>query len=306
MIYLDGSRFFFDIEAQFSKLVEREKASTEKPDTEMLCNSIAKFTGAKKEFIRVSDSVESILSDAFPEPRKILTLSCDYAADAAGKAFMDSDILIFGKNEELKFKASELAAKAEEEKCDLIIFSNPCFPTSLSVSDVEIKELLGSTSATVIVDESHIVDSDSSIFRLCNDYDNLIVVRKNRFAGGIVTAAGQGLPKLDAKGTDAQLKTSAVIFEHSSAIRTGDKKLQGSIDSLYIRMKKLAIKYDSIERLYRTKADFVYLSVSESKKRAVLLSERGIEVGSDEGHLCISAGSSEENEAVLAALCEIL
>jgi dsRNA-specific ribonuclease len=67
MIYLDGSRFFFDIEGCFSNLCE--KAMEENKDSEAdenakeLCKGFAKFFGTKPEFVRAGKDYKTVLQE---------------------------------------------------------------------------------------------------------------------------------------------------------------------------------------------------------------------------------------------------
>ena len=97
-----------------------------------------------------------------------------------------------------------------------------------------------------------------------------------------------------------------MIFNHSSALKTALRKLTDSRDSLYIRIKKLAIKYDSVERLFRTKADCVFFKVKDAERRNAELLEHGVSIRCADGYFCIFAGDKDENEAVLAALEQVL
>ncbi|MBR5310159.1 MAG: histidinol-phosphate transaminase, partial [Oscillospiraceae bacterium] len=91
-----------------------------------------------------------------------------------------------------------------------------------------------------------------------------------------------------------------------SAIKTAQRKLIDSRDSLYIRIKKLAIKYDALERLYRSRANCVFFKVKDAEERAKKLFEMGISVYCRDGYFCVFAGEKDENEVVLKALDEVL
>ena len=133
-----------------------------------------------------------------------------------------------------------------------------------------------------------------------------MVLKKMRFGGEPVFACGKNLPEFDCKIAAADEAAANVIFNHTSALKTALRKLCDSRDSLYIRIKKLAIKYGSVERLYRTKADCVFFKVKDAEKRYAVLIEHGITVRCRDGYFCVFAGNKDENEAVLTALESVL
>ena len=85
MIYLDGSRFFFDIEGCFSNLCE--KAREENKDSEAdenakeLCKGFAKFFGTKPEFVRAGKDYKTLLSGIFENGAKAVIPEFDVSAE---------------------------------------------------------------------------------------------------------------------------------------------------------------------------------------------------------------------------------
>ena len=206
----------------------------------------------------------------------------------------------------MKIKAENLAAAANENGAEAVFLSNPCCPTGLEISPEEIKKLCSLTKAKIVVDESFCVDESVSVLGLVPETENLIVLKRMRFGGEPVFACGKNLPEFDCEISASEQAVGKVIFDKNSALKTAQRKLLDSRDSLYIRIKKLAIKYDSLERLYRTKANCVFFKVKNAEERAEKLLEMGITIGCKDGYFCVFAGEKDENEAVLKALEEIL
>ena len=206
----------------------------------------------------------------------------------------------------MKIKAENLAAAANENGADMIYLSNPCCPTGLEIAPAEIKKFCSLTEAKVVVDESFCVDESISVLSTASETENLVVLKKIRFGGEPVFACGKNLPEFNCKISASEQAVGTVIFEKNSAIKTAQRKLVDSRDSLYIRIKKLAIKYDSLERLYRAKGNCVFFKVKDAEERAKKLLDMGISVYSKDGYFCVFAGEKDENEAVLKALEEVL
>ena len=309
MIYLDGSRFFFDIEGCFSNLCE--KAREENKDSEAddnakeLCKGFAKFFGTKPEFVRAGKDYKTVLSGIFGEEAKAIVPELDISAENFAFAFGAEPVRI-EKTQDMKIKAENLAEAANENGADMIYLSNPCCPTGLEIAPAEIKKLCSLTEAKVVVDESFCVDESFSVLSTVSETENLVVLKKIRFGGEPVFACGKNLPEFNCGISASEQAVGTVIFEKNSAIKTAQRKLVDSRDSLYIRIKKLAIKYDSLERLYRAKGNCVFFKVKDAEERAKKLLDMGISVYSKDGYFCVFAGEKDENEAVLKALEEVL
>ncbi len=309
MIYLDGSRFFFDIEGCFSNLCE--KAREENKDSEAdenakeLCKGFAKFFGTKPEFVRAGADYKTLLNGIFGAAAKAIVPELDISAENFAFAFGAEPVRI-EKTPDMKIKAENLAAAANENGADMIYLSNPCCPTGLEIAPAEIKKLCSLTEAKVVVDESFCVDESFSVLSTASETENLVVLKKIRFGGEPVFACGKNLPEFNCKISASEQAVGTVIFEKNSAIKTAQRKLVDSRDSLYIRIKKLAIKYDSLERLYRAKGNCVFFKVKDAEERAKKLLDMGISVYSKDGYFCVFAGEKDENEAVLKALEEVL
>lgn len=305
MMYLDGSRFFFDIESCFSDRVAAAKSESANvvADTAAteICKGFGAFFGIKPEFVRAAKDYSVLLNGILPKNALVTVPEFDVAGDILNSALPGLAILPSKKSPDMKIRAIQ-----QNPDANAIFLTNPCCPTGLELTKEEIKKLAMSTDSVLIVDESCMVTEDNSATALVEQLPNIVVLKKMRFGGEPVFACGQNLPKFDSMISAENQAVSSVIFSHTSALKTAQRKLCDSRDSLYIRIKKLAVKYDSVERLYRTKASCVFFKVKDAKRKCAMLSEHGIAVLCYNGHLCIFAGSKEENEAVLAALEEIL
>ncbi len=310
MIYLDGGRFFFDIEGCFSNLIAEARAqageSQGSEHPEELCKGFAKFFGTSPEKVRVGKDYKTVLKAILGEETAVLIPENDISAKHFAESFEHAAVISVKKAPDMKIKPEILAQSAESGGAAAIFITNPCCPTSLEMQTVEIEKLLSLTDVKVIVDESYSIDESCSAISLVPKCGNLTVLKKMRFGGEALFACGKSLPEFNSELTAANEAAAKIIFEHNSALKTAQRKLQDSIASLYIRIKKLAIKYDSLQRLYRSKANCVFFKCESAEQRANALFEKGIAVYQEGDYLCIFAGDKDENEAVLAALEEVL
>ncbi len=310
MIYLDGSRFFFDIEGCFSNLVTQARANAEQETADEtaaeICKGFAKFFGTKPEYVKAGADYATVLKGIFATAPAVLIPEQDISFEHFASAFGEESVLKIKKAPDMKIKAENIAAFAEETGAEAIFLTNPCCPTAMELSAEEIKKLANLTEKPVIVDESYCVDETTSAIKFVPECENLTVLKKMRFGGEPIFACGKSLSSFDCGITAANQAAAAVIFNHDSALKTAQRKLSDSISSLYIRIKKLAIKYNSLERLYRSKANCVFFKVSDCENRVNALYEKGICVYRSEDYICVFAGEKDENEAVISALEEVL
>ena len=115
MIYLDGSRFFFDIEGCFSNLCEKVREENKNSEADKnaleLCKGFAKFFGTKPEFVRAGKDYKTVLSGIFGEEAKAIVPEFDISAENFASAFKTEPVFV-KKSSDMKIKAENLAAAA--------------------------------------------------------------------------------------------------------------------------------------------------------------------------------------------------
>ena len=79
-----------------------------------------------------------------------------------------------------------------------------------------------------------------------------------------------------------------------------------SRDELQTALDELAVKYTKLEKVFDSVANFIFIKTASAKEIHAKLLERSIAVRFMGGYLRISAGTKEENKAVITALDEIL
>ena len=83
------------------------------------------------------------------------------------------------KENSMKTSAEEILQRAKEKNAKLLIFSNPCNPTSLGIGRDDIIKIIEGTDALVIVDEAYMEfeNESNSVLNEVENYDNLIVLK---------------------------------------------------------------------------------------------------------------------------------
>ncbi|HPR39715.1 MAG TPA: hypothetical protein PKY19_00035 [Oscillospiraceae bacterium] len=310
MFYLDGSVFFFDIEEAFSRLIgvaRGENAGTPgDPFAKGLCGGFAEVYGTKPEFVRAGADYKTLLRGILPVDTAAVIPEYDCSAEAFRAAFPDNGLSVVSRTKDMKIDADALLAAAEKEPGSVIFLTNPACPASLELSVAEVRSLTSAAKGLVLVDESHMADPKESVLKDAGVTPNLVVLKKLWFGGNPVYAAGADLPEFDGGISASNQAAAEIIFKHPAVLKTAQRKLMDSRESLYLRIKKLAVKYRAPERLYRTKADCVFFRTDGAERIAAGLEELGIAVRRDGDYLCVFAGNRAENDVAVESLETVL
>ena len=79
------------------------------------------------------------------------------------------------KNADFTIDPQRVIDTARREGARLIVFSNPCNPTSVGLSADDARKIIRGTDALVVLDEAYMDFWDQSLLREAAQYDNLII-----------------------------------------------------------------------------------------------------------------------------------
>ena len=79
-----------------------------------------------------------------------------------------------GKGEDMVILPEEVIEKARETKAKVVIFSNPCNPTSLLAKREDILQMVEQMDALVVVDEAYMDFAEGSVLSEIKRYENII------------------------------------------------------------------------------------------------------------------------------------
>lgn len=266
-----------------------------------------------------SDELISILCSSFLEKGdKVLALSPDFSMYAFYSELFELDVDILRKESSLKINVATVIDYCNNNNVKALIFSNPCNPTSLGLSREEVIKLVRSVCCLVIVDEAYMDFWDQSILDQVENYDNLIILKTCSKAIGLaairmgfavacekITNALRAVKSPYNTDTISQTVTSVILSE-KGLLRSLCDDIIASRDELKAASEKLCSKYTKLEKVYDSVTNFVFIKTQYAKEIHSKLLERSIAVRCFTGYIRISAGTKEENAAVIKALDEIL
>jgi histidinol-phosphate aminotransferase len=209
-------------------------------------------------------------------------------------------------------------------KTKLIFLCTPNNPTGGLISKEDIKKVLGSTEAIVVVDEAYFEFSEVNNVDLLNDYKNIFILRTfSKVLGLAGMRIGYGLSNqkiieymyrvkpVFSLTKLSEVAASATLKDHEYIKRSTMISVE-SREFLYTSM----LKFKNLT-VYESKANYMLVDIRETRLTAKKLSEelmkRGIIVrdctsfkGLDEYWIRVSVGTIEEDEKFIKILGDII
>ncbi|MBE6032820.1 MAG: histidinol-phosphate transaminase [Clostridiales bacterium] len=290
------------------------------PSCRALRQAFGKRFGVDPELVVAgngSDELLSLIIGCLVGPdEKYLTLAPDFSMYRIYGEIYGREALVLEKKKDLSIDAQAVIDKIKETGCRMVIFSNPCNPTSLVLKRADMLKIVENTDALVIADEAYMDFAGESVLDMAGKYDNLLVLRTCSKAFGLAAARlgfAVGAPALvkalnsvrspyNVNAFSQALGT--LILSKDEYTKDAPADLVSSRDELYKALKPLTFA-GKIQKLYKSETNFVYAEVPNCAKLHRQLLERSISVRKMGSYLRITAGSPEENAKVLDALKEI-
>lgn len=224
------------------------------------------------------------------------------------------------KAPDLSIDPVKLAAYAKEQKAGMLIFSNPCNPTSLTLSRQKVQSLIELLPDTlIVVDEAYMEFSpNESVLDLTGQYDHLIVLKTCSKALGLagirlgfavadktITKALQAVKSPYNVNALSQAVGEAVL-ENSQLGEFCAKSLVDSRRALQTGIESLLVKKTQLETVWPSQTNFIFVKTPAAAEISRALQKEGIAVRQMDGFLRFTAGNTAENKALLKALEKVV
>lgn len=264
-----------------------------------------------------SDELISIIFAAFlKQGDKILLLDPDFSMYQFYGQIYERSCRVVEKPRDLCINGQRISQEIADFNPEVVLFSNPCSPTSKVISREEIIDILDNTNALIIVDEAYMDFSDQSVLDLTSEYDNLIVLKTCSKALGlaalrlgfgisgekIVRALNSIRSPYNINGISQAI--GAVVLSHPDVLKEGLERIIVSREELYQGLLKLE-KFKGVKNILKPETNFVFMEVADAGYLYNELLKASIIVRRLGNYLRITAGTKEENERVVEALAGI-
>lgn len=325
-IRLDANESFLKVPEEIeNEMVEALKntALNRYPDpmATKLVEGFAKYFKVNPQCVTAgngSDEIISVIMNAFLQKGdKILTLEPDFSMYRFYAEIAECASVKYQKDENLDVDIDEVIKIANEENVRIVIFSNPCNPTSRIIRKDEIRKFINSVNSLVVLDEAYMdFAEDESLLGEFENYDNLIILKTcSKALGSAALRLGFAVANKTLTNVIRAVKSpynvnsvsqalGEVLFAHPDYIDNCIETVIKSKEELYSAI--LQIKSDKIERVYDSHTNFVFMKVANAKEVFEKMKNRGIIIRNMGEFLRITAGKKYENEKMLAELIKVL
>ena len=290
------------------------------PYAKKLIQTYCDFYGINPDLVTAgngSDELISIITACFLQKNeKVLCFSPDFSMYAFYSALYELDVITVQKRSDLTIDVDDAIEKINTENIKAVLFSNPCNPTSLGLKKTEVIKLIRSVNALVVLDEAYMDfwDEKESLLKETEEFDNLIVLRTCSKALGMA-ALRLGFAVSNCKITEklraakspynVNTLTQSVaeyLLHDKQAAAEHIELCKAAKKELFDGIKELNIPY--FEVIYPSVTNFVFIKTTSAREIFDYLLSKSIAVRYMGNYLRITAGSREENKAVLSALKE--
>lgn len=289
-----------------------------------LCEAFAGFFSVAPSHVVAgngSDELIGLIVNWFTNPGDVMiTVSPDFSmyafyAQPCGVRHIALDKDAFS----LELDADRLIQTARENNARLVMFSNPCNPTSLCASQDAVRRVVEALpGCLVVVDEAYMDFAEGSLLSKTGTYRNMIVLKTFSKAFGMAAirlgfAVAHPTLAIALKAAKSPYNVNTmtqavgcVLLSHPDYIKSCIEDIKRSRDDLHSRLCTLAAAKDDILGVWNTQANFVLLRLSDARETAGRMAARGVAVRNLGDYLRVSAGGPPENRAVIRLLDEIL
>lgn len=320
-VRLDANESFLPLP---QALVEEAKAAVERtafnrypdPAARELCQAFAACYGVQPQQVVAgngSDELITVLFEAFLEKGDAFaTVEPDFSMYAFNGHLHEARHVAIPKGKDLRLDVEAVAAACQREQVKLLIFSNPCNPTSLVCGREEMRKLIDSLPETLVVlDEAYMDFSDQSLLGEVEDHPNLLVLRTCSKAFGMAALRlGFAVCGKTLAGALRAVKSPYNVNSLSQAVGTAVLRRKGELDraletilrsrdQLYAGLRELGEKYPGRFRLLPGETNFAALEMEDGPELLGYLARQGVAIRYTGGLVRVTCGAPEENKIAL-------
>ena len=320
-VRLDANESFLPLP---QALVEEAKAAVERtafnrypdPAAWELCQAFAACYGVQPQQVVAgngSDELITVLFEAFLEKGDAFaTVEPDFSMYAFNGHLHEARHVAIPKGRDLRLDVEAVAAACQREQVKLLIFSNPCNPTSLVCGREEMRKLIDSLPDTLVVlDEAYMDFSDQSLLGEVEDHPNLLVLRTCSKAFGMAALRlGFAVCGKTLAGALRAVKSPYNVNSLSQAVGTAVLRRKGELDraletilrsrdQLYAGLRELGEKYPGRFRLLPGETNFAAMEMEDGPELLAYLARQGVAIRYTGGLVRVTCGAPEENKIVL-------
>lgn len=326
-VRLDANESFYDADPTWMKAFQTELNKLDfqrypDPYCQSLCKAFGGYYGVNPNYVTVgngSDELISIIVNSFAlRGETVYCIMPDFSMYAFYGYLAECNVVEAQKGPDLRIDIDKVIEEVNVTGAAMVLFSNPCNPTSLGLKREDVRKLITSVEALVVLDEAYMDFWDQSLLSEGAQYDNLIILKTCSKALGLagvrvgfavanetITNALRAVKSPYNVNTISQT-AAELLFRDPATLQKRTQDLIDGRKSLQEALGQLSMKYPVLEQVFPSSTNFVFIRCAKANEIYQKLLERSIAIRQFNGYLRICTGSPEENELFLTALKEIL
>lgn len=224
------------------------------------------------------------------------------------------------KNENWTIDVDKVIETCNNERVKLLIFSNPCNPTSLGLDRAAVRRIISGVSALVVLDEAYMDFWEESMLQEAAEYDNLLVLKTCSKAFGLAALRvgfAVGCEKLirAVKAVKSPYNVNAlsqrmaeVVLNSRGECGAATRRLLLARDELQAGLEQIAGQFPGQMAVVPSVTNFVVLRTPQAEAlfKKLLSDSIAVRYFKNMSALRITAGATGENAAVLAHIRDFL
>lgn len=324
-VHLDANESFLEvpqeIRREFSEAVQ-EAAFNRYPDpsAKALCEAFAGYYGVPPENVVAGNGSDELISVIFSgflqKGEAFATIEPDFSMYAFNGQINEGRAVRIEKREDYSIDIDKVIETCNNENVRLLIFSNPCNPTSVPLEKAAVRRLLNGVRALVVLDEAYMDFCGESLLAEFDGFENLMILRTCSKAFGMA-ALRLGFAVARKELADAlravkspynvnvlSQRLGTILLSHKRELREATGRILESETELRKGVEALERSCPGRFQLLKGSTNFVALRMDRPETALEFLAQKGIAVRLTGGLLRITCGRPEENAALLEALEE--
>lgn len=287
------------------------------PTAKALCEAFARAYGVEPAHVAAgngSDELISVIFQSFLQKGDVYaTIAPDFSMYDFYGYIAECRGVAIPKRDDWTIDVDKVIETCNNEGVKLLIFSNPCNPTSLGLDREAVRRIVSGVSALVVLDEAYMDFWDEPMLPEAAAYDNLLVLKTCSKAFGLAAlrvgfAVGSEKLIRAIKAVKSPYNVNAisqrmaeVVLKSRGECGAATRRILLSRDELQAGLERIAGQFAGQMEVVPSVTNFVVVRTlqAEALFKKLLSVSIAVRYFKNLSALRITAGSTSENAAVL-------
>lgn len=277
----------------------------------MLKDALAKTYDVKRENVACGVGSDEILQCLFnaviTKGDNVVVMDPSFSMYSEYAKIYGANAVKAEANKDFTFNLDNMLEAIKKSNPKMVILCSPNNPTGILLKEEEVRSIIESTDALVILDEAYIEFAGEGLVKLTKEYSNLMVLRtfSKLYAGaairlGYAISQKDNIDLIDTVRSPYNINTltqlmAKTIIEHKVLYKERQEYFKEQRRNMYDALVRLNIE------VYPTKANFLWMRLSDKINEALVREKIYIRTMTYKGikYNRVTIGTPEENENFL-------